>query len=287
MSEVVPAEIGDLRLLTGPLPGIGVDEVVLDSGGIPSAVGISSPGGDAVEAMKIGRFIRKNHLAVMPIQPCDSACTFIVFAAVKRGDGKLGLHRPYYDPQYFSKLSGEAASKEYKKLDGEVRKYLIDMNVPTLVIDKIMSIPSSNVEYMDTNVYNKLAGETPPAHNEWLAARCGPFTESERQDYKYASAFILNEKDPDADPGPLANEMFKYHVEEARKLSPSYREHICNKGKKIINCEEETIEQERLNNFSKLRNMVNNGVSRQCQRSQLASPGVGQETLQPGEDCRP
>lgn len=26
---------------------------------------------------------------------------------------------------------------------------------------------------------------------------------------------------------------------------------------------------------------------RQCRRSQLASPGVGQETLQPGKDCRP
>lgn len=42
-------------------------EVVLENGSIPSAVGISSPGGDAVEAMKVGHFIRKNHLPVMPI----------------------------------------------------------------------------------------------------------------------------------------------------------------------------------------------------------------------------
>lgn len=134
-----------------------------------------------------------------------------------------------------------------------MRKYLIEMNVPSLVIDKIMSIPSSNIEYMDTNVYNKLAGETPPAHNEWLAARCGPFTESERQDYKYASAFMLYEENPDADLGPLANEMFKIHVQEARKLSQGYREQIYKKGRKIIDCEEESIEQERLKDFSKLR----------------------------------
>ena len=83
--------------------------VILNYGNIPSGGGITSPGGDVIEAMKIGRFIRKNHMSLVLVQPCDSACAFIVFAAVKRVAGKLGLHRPRYDPQYFSQLTGEDA----------------------------------------------------------------------------------------------------------------------------------------------------------------------------------
>ena len=208
-------------------------DVVVNHGKIPSMMAITSPGGDVIEAMKIGRFARRNHMQIAAIQPCDSACTFIIFAAVKRvTSGKLGLHRPHYDPQYFSQLSGEAANKKYKELDGEVRKYLIEMNVPTLIIDKIMSIPSSNIEYIEISFYNNLAGSTSPAYNEWLAARCGSFTDRERQDFAYSRSLIMHNKYPDAELDPLASEMLDFHLEEARKLSPSYRESIYKKGMK-------------------------------------------------------
>ena len=226
--------------------------VVIAHGNIPSVMGITSSGGDLIEAMEIGRFIRKNHMPIVLIQPCDSACTFIVFAATKRKAGKLGLHRPYYDPSYFSKLSSEDARKEYEKLDKETRKYLIEMNVPTIIIDKIMSIPSSDVEYLPIETYNKLAGENPPAYNEWLASRCGTFSDRERLDFKHTSALMLIEEYPDAKLDPFAIQLYEIYAEEARKLSSEYRGNIYKKGRKILDCEKEAVEKERLVNFTKL-----------------------------------
>ena len=229
-----------------------ITKVVIAHGKIPSVMGITSSGGDVMEAMKIGRFIRKNHIPIVLIQPCDSACTFIVFAATERKAGKLGLHRPYYDPVYFSKLSGDDARKQYKKLDKEARNYLIEMNVPTLVIDKIMSIPSSDIEYLSIKTYNKLAGKSPPAHNEWLAARCGPFSPREHQEFQYASTLKMYEEYPDEKYIPAIKQMYDLYAQEARKLSPEYREHIYDKGAKIVACEANAMEKERSVNFLKL-----------------------------------
>ena len=236
-------------------------ETVVSYGKIPSTgVLISSSGGDVLEAIKIGRFVRKNHLHVFNIQPCDSACAFIVFSAVERlSGGDIGLHRPYYDPMYFAKLTGEEANNKYKELDKEVRNFLIEMNVPTIIIDKIMSISSSNIERMKVSEYEKIAGKFPPAHEEWLAARCGSFEENERQDYIYAMTLVSREEHPDVeiDPDSLIGVELQYRLDEALKLPSGYRNYIYKKGKKIVECEKNTIEGERLNNYQELKNQVN------------------------------
>ena len=234
-------------------------DVVLDYGKIPSGVVITSSGGDIVEAMKIGRFIRKNHLYVFVIQPCDSACAFIVFSAVTRKGGEVGLHRPYYEPAYFSKLSSEEASNKYKELDREVRIFLAEMNVPTIIIDKIFSIPSSEIEQLKVSAYNNLAGESPPAQSEWLAARCGAFEENERQDYKYTSTLVAHENSPDVeiDTDSPAGFLIQSYIDAAKKLPSGYRNYLYKKGKKIVDCENKAIDYERKNNYKILKTQAN------------------------------
>ncbi|MCA1806593.1 MAG: hypothetical protein LC687_01840 [Actinobacteria bacterium] len=227
-------------------------DVVVNYGKIPSAIAITSSGGDIVETMKIGRFIRQNHLYVFVIQPCDSACAFIAFSAVTRIGGEVGLHRPYYDPAYFSKLNSEEASNKYKELDKEVRLFLAEMNVPTIIIDKIFSIPSSEIEQLKINAYNNLAGESPPAQSEWLAARCGAFEENERQDYKYTSTLVAHQNNPDIEIDPAADFIIQSYIDAAKELPPGYRNYLYTKGKKIVDCENKAIDEERKNNYKKL-----------------------------------
>lgn len=93
-------------------------------------------------------------LADGDIRKCYSSCVFIFYGAVNRHirdnvdqrDGYLddrnsipviGIHRPYYENDYYSDLTPMEAQKAYKDLAGMVRSYLLKMGAPLSFIERM------------------------------------------------------------------------------------------------------------------------------------------------------
>lgn len=217
----------------------------------PLNMRIASPGGDVVEAIRIGRLARKALLDVYPeIQRCNSACALIVFASAVNPDDDfgIGLHRPYYEKNYFAGLSFDQAQVKHKALDQSVRDYLKEMDVPTAIIDKMMAVSSDEVFYLNRRRYREEQGVRPPAVDEWLKARCGSIPANELEDQKDLGhlSWLDNFYKPNIDREYL-EQLEKEHGEGARrakKLSPGYRDYLMQKDMKRYDCERASIEGE-------------------------------------------
>jgi hypothetical protein len=169
--------------------------VVKKDGNIPENIFLNSRGGDVIEAMKIGRFARKALLVTGDIRRkedyqsgvyCHSACMFIYLACAGKKpdfDVSYGIHRPHFDKSYFSGLSAREAELKYKDMENSVRKYLEEMNVPQLFIDRIFSIPSDRLEVLDVEQLFAISGDS-PAYGEWILAKCDNLSDAEWYDYR-------------------------------------------------------------------------------------------------------
>jgi hypothetical protein len=167
---------------------------------------IVSPGGDAEEAMKIGRLVRKYLLTVEapfynphngtsilsggdlagtvcqgPSCVCASACALIWFGAISR-TGRVGLHRPRIVHPDYTALPVDAASAVYRRVLDEISRYLEEMEVPRPLIDAMVATSSADIRWvdgMDSTLDKQL--EQPPSVVEWLAASCGYNPREERE----------------------------------------------------------------------------------------------------------
>lgn len=201
-------------------------------------VWLSSKGGDVLEAMRIGRLIRQNHIWTYAPSPylifkdndtCDSACFLIWAAGVDRLGDRLGIHRPYFEKEHFKGLSGSEAKAKYNEMSNIVRKYLKDMDVPTNVIEKMFRYSSEDIYYLDKETIDSISKA--PFYDEWIIANCGDFTKEE-----------LDELDD------LEHRAFlsKYPERKDRELSNAekyYLKYLKNKQKNFIKCRDnKTIE---------------------------------------------
>lgn len=180
-----------------------------------------SPGGDLLEAMKIGHRIRSTFLHTHSPRPniclgilrssqdfdwwpataprkyacqCDSACFAIWAAGVSRSgyfsyrdsneDRKamLGIHRPRFDSKYFSGLSAVEAEDRYSEMLSQFSAYMLDMDVPESLIEKILVIPSDEVRYLSQPELDSLNGRI-PAIEEWIRSKCGGLTDEEAAEH--------------------------------------------------------------------------------------------------------
>jgi hypothetical protein len=162
-----------------------------------------SPGGNAEEAIQIGRLFRRYLISVFaPVRDargfylaapreqqiqtlcnggsecvCASACALIWFGASER-HGTVGLHRPRIDAPEYRGLPPADASAVYRKALGQIAQYLDDMEVPKALIENMVSTSSSEMKWVDDdNDGLKHA----PSIAEWLDASCGSFTSQENE----------------------------------------------------------------------------------------------------------
>ncbi len=207
----------------------------------PADVSITSHGGEVVEAIKIGRFIRKASLKVGAVRFCDSACVFILAAGVERHvNAMIGLHRPSYNQKYFAGLSAPDAEKKYRELDIFVRTYLIDMNVPTNLIDRMMSTKSSDVDTVAPNIFEVMIGKHAPAYQEWVIAKCGELSKSEERDLQATNYLALPEsvrKKHSIKDTVFSEEGAQY----AKTLSSGYRDYLLKKYRNIYQCTKKSL----------------------------------------------
>jgi hypothetical protein len=168
---------------------------------INGGVFAASPGGNLVEAIKIGRLIRALRLSTeAPSGPptearrfsqpviapnnlvnprinyqCSSACFFIYVSGVYRSlgwVGRLGIHRPTQLESETNKLDVEQATNLAWRVRGFVKKYLDDMNVPDKYVDLMYSVPPNEVRWISQSEFESdIEGFVPDA-KRWLSSKC-------------------------------------------------------------------------------------------------------------------
>jgi hypothetical protein len=144
-----------------------------------------SEGGDVNEAIKIGRFLRAAlaKVTVSGTGRCFSACFLAVVGAIEIYSGdRIGIHRPFGAPDKLKRVNSSDYESYYNSVKGEVWQYLLDMDVPVNLIEKMFSVPSSDLYFLTENDLGLLSHH--PAYEEWIAAQCPKtLSRSEEQDF--------------------------------------------------------------------------------------------------------
>lgn len=137
---------------------------------------LDSPGGNVEEAIRLAEFIRKtNRVTIVPNEAeCSSACFYMLVAGGARGtkSGKIGIHRPYYEPTRFKNLTPSQARLAYEYVDDQVRQYLIKMRVPDEVIRLMFATPSTGMEYLSPAAFTRFMGLYQPWYGELQSSAC-------------------------------------------------------------------------------------------------------------------
>src|ERR1700730_12313618 len=165
-------------------------------------VSLDSQGGDADEAIRIGRLCRR--YLIMAVSPtrivfgnrslvtswrtgkpdlcdgpdclCASSCALIWFGAPDLS-GRIGLHRPRTEDPAFKALAPAEAAQAYRRmLDGIVR-YLEEMETPNPLIEAMVSTSSAEIHWFEIET----SGQRAPSFAEWVDASCGQFTTQESE----------------------------------------------------------------------------------------------------------
>jgi hypothetical protein len=179
-------------------------DVILAAGVDIDTVSLSSPGGDAIEAMRLGRLIRSFGLraeapkrftneSVCPIGAksrlgcsCDSACLFLYLGAVHRYGDSLGVHRVYLNPESQRRLSLDEGKRISRVLEEATKGYFEEMRAPRSLWDLVNSAASDSIKYLTTEyVEQNLYGYSRDSE-DWLIARCGSASRAFTRFYRNA-----------------------------------------------------------------------------------------------------
>ena len=111
---------------------------------------LNSDGGDVHVAIDLGYAIRKAepHIFVRGNERCLSSCVLLLAAGVQRTVlGEVGVHRPY-----FSALDTDASLSQIKQkrdaTNASIRKYLVDMDVSTALLDMMLMVRPEEIRYL-------------------------------------------------------------------------------------------------------------------------------------------
>jgi hypothetical protein len=158
---------------------------------VPYQLSVDSPGGNVMEALKIGSFARK-YLLRFESQKCNSACVFILLGSLFKSENKVGtvgLHRPKFNRDYFSKLNAQEATRKYGTLRAIVENYMLTMGASEQLVNKMFSVPSGSMAYLPkSQVYNMM--HSPEGYAEWIISKCG--NDLTQQEYQDLMAFQRN-----------------------------------------------------------------------------------------------
>ena len=131
---------------------------------------IDSTGGDVVEAIKLGRFIKQNALTTemspfrlvvknkmfdfaddMKNGQCFSACVFVLAGGVVRrvdaSTNQVGIHRPYFS-QIEGDLSPSAIKSSRERLNKLIKDYFEEVDINPSLLDDMLSIPPEKIRIL-------------------------------------------------------------------------------------------------------------------------------------------
>lgn len=160
-----------LRILTPGSPAAFV--------GYTGVYELDSPGGSIEEAMLMADVLKDIYPIVSVKGICASSCVLLYLAGAIRSvdvQGRVGVHRPYFDKQYFASLPASKAQKEYGELEDKFRAYLVMQGLPQSIIEKLMATSSKNIYWLNDQELG-LIGWAPPYFDELIFAKCAPYIE--------------------------------------------------------------------------------------------------------------
>ena len=146
------------------------------------SINLDSDGGDVLEAIRMGELIRayRIHTTIQARSICASACFFLWFNGATRmvvknwmgyeGEGKVGLHRPY-----FSNTDNTDESLENQRaIILYSRTYLEERLVPRRLIDIMMSKSSAQIYWINDEDLDELS-QIRIELDELYLNKCGPY----------------------------------------------------------------------------------------------------------------
>ena len=166
-------------------------EAVVTTGVDTYSIVLQSGGGDALEAMRLGRLVRALGLKVeaplrqrqgnacfpRPTQTsncrCDSACVLIYIGGLDRYGDALGVHRIYIDQKIQNRLTLNQSALLSKEIQSEVNKYFHEMSAPTSLLELANRSASDEIKLLDSQYIEDNLYGLPGDVQEWLLARCG------------------------------------------------------------------------------------------------------------------
>ncbi len=187
-----------------------------------SYIYLSSPGGDLAEALKIGEVLKGTFADIITDKPCISACFFMFLSGATHvaGLNVLGVHRPYFDPVYFSELTPPQAEAQHNRLLAQSRKFLEANSVPQYLIEAMFTKSSNEVYWLNLEDIDRL-GERPAWYEELIIARCNW---DKRRDK--ANRYLLDR--PETDPDR------RRYVAELRQLGACSGEIVFDERRRFI-----------------------------------------------------
>lgn len=139
-------------------------------------VKLNSSGGNVREAIMIAKFLRNTSRVTMVDgnAHCVSACFFLLVAGGARitSDGRVGIHRPFYNPDDFKNLTPTQAREAYDRLDAEVREFLYEVRVPEDVVREMFATPSNTVKTFTVAEFDRRVGFRQPWFEELARSGC-------------------------------------------------------------------------------------------------------------------
>jgi hypothetical protein len=130
-----------------------------------ATLALASFGGDVKVAMEIGRLVRSRGLqtTVLAGEQCNSACFFIWAGGIARHNqaGIVGIHRPYYDAAYYAARNVQGADQLAAALYAEAEAYLVEMNVPRPIVDRLFATPSTELHVLTSAELQAVALQSP------------------------------------------------------------------------------------------------------------------------------
>lgn len=161
----------------------------------------------------------------------------------------IGLHRPYYEKEYFSTLSPSEASKAYKHVEKTVRNYLTEMGAPQSIIDRMFNRASNDIDLLTDDEFRKYYKSEESFLEEWLIAKCGAtgvyrntLTDVELRDFEKINREQVVSRSADKTP---MGERDIYKIYPSNNFSMSYIEQLYIKVRKhnrtVNNCRTKAV----------------------------------------------
>lgn len=146
---------------------------------------LDSQGGDIREALRLGEIVKSAmltttlvRLADMEVDErnnrnCISACFLVYLAGAERKAmwGRIGVHRPYFDPQAYRSQTPLKVSRDQLDLEEAVRVFARAHGASDQLIGKMMAHSSRDVYWLSQDEQSALDGEQ-SWYQEIMIASC-------------------------------------------------------------------------------------------------------------------
>jgi len=118
----------------------------------------NSPGGDLLEAMVLGRAIRKHLIqtAISGDSSCASTCVIAFLGGIERWPlGPVIMHS-LHSRQFAGSEDPDKASAMRKQISRELRQYLEEMHISTTLLEELEKIPPDSAKTLSVPELDRL-----------------------------------------------------------------------------------------------------------------------------------